>query len=128
MKPRQDGNGPVVVFIFRQETRKLSEEENKRRTEDVPNWTLEQLKKNRNFEPRVLDDHGHRLNQPGSGASDDKVIAFNFIEAANLSQNPHLGLRYGVGDRSAFPWKVPPRRASACESSAAESLSVEQRG
>ena len=103
--------GQSFVFIFRQGIRKLSEEENKQRTEEVRGWALEQLKKNRNFEPRVLGDEGQRLGNEPAHANDGNVIALNFIEATNFEEalqiaKSHPGLRYGV-QIEVRPWKDP---------------------
>jgi hypothetical protein len=100
------------VFIFRQGSRKLSEEEQKRRTEEVRAWALEQLKDGRNFDPRVLGDESYRLEDGTAGAnSDGPVIAFNFIEANDFSEavelaKTHPGLRYGVRIE-VRPWADP---------------------
>jgi hypothetical protein len=52
------------VFIFRQGPARLSDEEQKQRTEEVRGWALEQIKQGRNLEPRILGDECYR---PGGG-------------------------------------------------------------
>ena len=59
------------VFIFRQVSRKLSEEEQQRRTDEVRVWALEQLKDGRNFDPRVLGDESYRLEDSTVSANSD---------------------------------------------------------
>lgn len=49
------------VFIFRQGSRKLIEEEQRRRTEEVRNWALRQIEENRGLDPRVLGQESARL-------------------------------------------------------------------
>jgi hypothetical protein len=101
------------VLIFRQGTKTLSEDEQKRRTEEVRGWALQQIKDGRGLEPRVLGDQSIRL---GDSASDGVVIALNFIhatdfdEAVNIART-HPGLRYGVSIE-VRPW-TDPRAASA---------------
>ena len=42
------------VFIFRQGSRKLAEDEQKQRTEEVREWALKQVKDGRGLDPRIL--------------------------------------------------------------------------
>ena len=90
------------VFIFRQGPTRLSDEEQKQRTEEVRGWAIEPIKHGRNLEPRILGDESYRLGEDARNKSDDgTVVALNFIEAIDISDavdiaNPHPGLRYGV--------------------------------
>jgi hypothetical protein len=105
------------VFIFRQGSRQLSEDEQQRRTEQVRAWALEQLKGNRNFDPRVLGNESYRLgDSTDSTNGEGPVIAFNFVEANNFSEavelaKTHPGLRYGV-KIEVRPW-IDPRAQTA---------------
>jgi hypothetical protein len=90
------------VFIFRQGPTRLSDEEQKQRTEEVRGWALEQIKQGRNLEPRVLGDESYRLVEDARNQSDDgTVVALNFIEATDITEavsiaKTHPGLRYGI--------------------------------
>jgi hypothetical protein len=92
---------PGFVLIFRQDTKTLSEDEQKRRTEEVRAWALQQIKEGRGLEPRVLGDQSIRLGDSAGAASDGAVIALNFIQATDFDEavniaKTHPGLRYGV--------------------------------
>src|SRR5215831_18187696 len=92
------------VFIFRQGSRKLAEDEQKQRTEEVREWALKQVKDGRGLDPRILGEESLRL---GDGS-----IAINFIEATDFSDavkiaESHPGLRYGV-NIEVRPW-IDPR-------------------
>ena len=54
------------VFIFHNGSRKLSEEEEKRRTGEVRSWALHQIKEGRGLEPRMLgvQFHHDRVRRP----------------------------------------------------------------
>jgi hypothetical protein len=90
------------VFIFRQGPARLSDEEQKQRTEEVRGWALEQIKQGRNLEPRILGDESYRLGEDARNKSDDgTVVALNFIEATDIREavsiaKTHPGLRYSV--------------------------------
>jgi hypothetical protein len=90
------------VFIFRQGPTRLSDEDQKQRTEEVRDWALEQIKQGRNLEPRVLGDESYRLEEDARNQSDDgTVVALNFIEATDITEavsiaKTHPGLRYGI--------------------------------
>ena len=90
------------VFIFRQGPTRLSDEEQKQRTQEVRGWALEQMKQSRNLEPRILGDESYRLGEDARNKGDDGiVVALNFIEATDISEavsiaKTHPGLRYGV--------------------------------
>jgi hypothetical protein len=104
------------VFIFRQGQKTLSEDEQKRRTEEVRAWALQQIKDGRWLEPRVLGDQSIRLGDSDGAASDGSVIALNFIQATDFDEavniaKTHPGLRYGVSIE-VRPW-TDPRAASA---------------
>jgi len=75
------------VFIFRQGPTRLSDEDQKQRTEEVRDWALEQIKQGRNLEPRVLGDESYRLEEDAHNQSDDgTVVALNFIEATDINE------------------------------------------
>jgi len=90
------------VFIFRQGFTRLSDEEQKQRTEEVRRWALEQIKQGRNLEPRILGEESYRLGDDAHNKSDERtVVALNFIEATDVKEavsiaRTHPGLRYGV--------------------------------
>ena len=90
------------VFIFRQGPTRLSDEEQKQRTEEVRGWAFEQIKQGCNLEPRILGDESYRLGEDARNRSDDgTVVALNFIEATDISEavsiaKTHPGLSYGV--------------------------------
>jgi hypothetical protein len=113
------GMSKSFVFIFRQGNRKLTEEEQKRRTEEVRAWALQHIKNGFHLEPRVLGEESHRLGDGTAGASADApVIALNFIEATDLEKaveiaKTHPGLRYGI-EIEVRPW-TDPRSAAAPE-------------
>ena len=99
--PQGDKMKGSFVFIFRQGSRKLSEEEQKRRTEEVRTWALGQIKQGRKLEPRVLSPDTSRLGEGADSDSGAPIVALNFIEAADLNDaigiaKTHPGLRYGV--------------------------------
>src|SRR4030095_2942473 len=103
------------VFIFRQGHKTLSEDEQKRRTEEVRVWALQQIKDGRGLEPRVLGDQSIRLGDSAGAVSDGVVIALNFIQATDFDEavniaKTHPGLRYGVSIE-VRPW-TDPRAAS----------------
>jgi hypothetical protein len=107
---------PGFVFIFRQGHKILSEEEQKRRTEEVRAWALQRIKDGSGLEPRVLGDQSIRLGDSAGAASDGVVIALNFIQATDFDEavniaKTHPGLRYGVSIE-VRPWS-DPRAASA---------------
>jgi len=109
--PQGDKMKKSFVFIFRQGSRKLSDEEQKRRTEAVRAWALEQIKQGRNLEPRVLSLDAYRLGDDGNTNTGALIVALNFIEAADLNEaisiaKTHPGLRYGV-TIEVRPWTDP---------------------
>ena len=104
------------VLIFRQGHKTLSEEEQKRRTEEVRAWALKQIKDGRGLEPRVLGDQSIRLGDSAGATSDGAVIALNFVQATDFDEavniaKTHPGLHYGVSIE-VRPW-TDPRAASA---------------
>jgi len=100
------------AFIFRKGTRKLSEGEQKRRTDEVRAWALQQIDEGRGLDPRILDDESVRLGDTSAiSTGEGSVIALNFIQAADFSEavaiaRTHPGLRYGV-DIEVCPWTDP---------------------
>ena len=95
--------GKSFVFIFRQGSRKLTEEEQKRRREEVRAWALQHIKNGSHLDPRILGEESRsRLGDGTAQANTDApVIALNFVEATNLEQavemgKTHPGIRYGV--------------------------------
>jgi hypothetical protein len=99
------------VFIFRKGKRTLSEEEEKRRTEEVRAWALQEAKAHE-LEPRILGDESYYLGDSDKGSSSDgTVIALNFIKAEDFDEavkvaKSHPGLRYGVSIE-VRPWADP---------------------
>jgi hypothetical protein len=100
------------VFIFRKGTRQLSEEEQKRRTDEVRTWALQQIKDARGLDPRILDEESVHLGESATNSTGEgSVIALNFIQAADFSEavataKTHPGLRYGV-NIEVRPWSDP---------------------
>ena len=90
------------VFIFRQGATRLTDEEQKQRTEEVRDWALEQIKQGRNLEPCILGEQSYQLAEDARNKGDDgTVVALNFIEATDINEavsiaKTHPGLRYGV--------------------------------
>ena len=90
------------VFIFRQGPIRLTDEEQKQRTEEVRDWALEQIKQGRNLEPCILGEESYLLAEDApNGGDDGTVAALNFIEATDIREaaniaKTHPGLRYGV--------------------------------
>ncbi len=101
----------TFVLIFREGTRRLSEAEQKSRTEAVRNWALQQVQLH-NLDPRVLSDEGRQLgNDAHNNSQGNRVIALNFLEAENFNEavqiaQSHPGLQYGVGIE-VRPWRNP---------------------
>ncbi len=102
------------VFIFRPGSRILTEEEQKRRTEEVRDWAKQHLDSHK-LDPRVLAEESYRLgDDPGGAATSGPVIALNFIEAKDFSEavaiaESHPGLRYGVSIE-VRAWRDPRAR------------------
>jgi hypothetical protein len=102
---------PSFVFIFRKSNRTLSEEEQKRRTEEVRAWALQEVKAH-DLEPRVLGDESLYLGDSVKGSNGEAtVIALNFIKAEDFDEavkiaKSHPGLRYGVSIE-VRPWTDP---------------------
>lgn len=102
------------VFIFRQ-GRKLTEEEQKRRTEEVSAWARQRLNDDPSFDPRVLGEESSRVGD-SVPTIDGAVIALNFIQAADFNEavviaKTHPGLRYGVSIE-VRPWRDPRARTA----------------
>jgi hypothetical protein len=106
---------PSFVFIFRKGNRTLSEEEQKRRTEEVRAWALQEVKAH-DLEPRVLGDESLYLGDSVRGSDGEPtVIALNFIKAEDFDEavkiaKSHPGLRYGVSIE-VRPWIDPRNQA-----------------
>ena len=101
----------AFVLIFREGTRKLSEEEQKSRTEAVRDWALQQVRPH-NLDPRVLSDESRRLGDDFEENSHSRrVIALNFLEAEDFNHairiaQTHPGVQYGIGIE-VRPWRDP---------------------
>jgi len=109
---REAGHEKIICFHIPQSTRKRSEGEQKRRTDEVRAWALQQIDEGRGLDPRILDDESVRLGDTSaSSTGEGSVIALNFIQAADFSEavaiaRTHPGLRYGV-DIEVRPWTDP---------------------
>lgn len=110
--PKEEGSTKKQSFVslFPEGSQRLSEEEQKRRTEEVRAWAVKQSKDERAFDRRVLDEMGYRTDGI-ERTNDASVIALNFIEAAEFTEavalaRTHPGLRYGVSIEVP-PWKDP---------------------
>jgi hypothetical protein len=106
------------VFIFRQGSSSLTEEEQKRRTEEVRDWATQHIKDGHGLDPRVLDNESLRLGDHATHAdTEGQVIALNFIEATDFEDavriaKTHPGLRYGVRIE-VRPWRDPRAQPAA---------------
>jgi hypothetical protein len=106
------------VLIFRQGSRTLTDEEQKRRTEEVRAWAIQHINDGHRLDPRVLDDESRRVGDDASHAGGDgRVTALNFIEAIDFDDavkiaSTHPGLRYGIGIE-VRPWKDPRAQSAA---------------
>ena len=104
------------VFIFGQGSKTLSEVEQKRRTEGVRAWALQQ-QQDRNFEPRILGAESEQLGDRADSVTNERpVIALNFIEARDFNEavqiaQTHPGLRYGV-NIEVREWTDPRARSA----------------
>ena len=102
----------LYVLIFRQGNRKLSDDEQRRRTDEVRAWALQQIQQGRGLDPRILGEESERLGDNRGSLNDPQpVIALNFIQAANFEEaikiaKTHPGLRYGVSIE-VRPWADP---------------------
>ncbi len=93
------------VFLFRQ-GRNLSEEEQKRRSDDVRLWAARQVNEGRRPDPRRLGEESYRVAPDGeSGLAQANrewpLIAIVFLEASDFGEavkiaKTHPGIRYGV--------------------------------
>ena len=107
------------VFIFRQgSSGNLTDEEQKRRTEEVRDWATQHIKDGHGLDPRVLDNESRHLGDDATHSeSDGPVIALNFIEATDFEDavrmaKTHPGLRYGVRIE-VRPWRDPRAQPAA---------------
>ena len=105
------------VFLFRQTTTQLSEEDQKRRAEEVRSWALRQNKEGRKLDPRIMGQENYRIGPDGKGGpigetGDEPLIAITFLEARDFAEalrvaETHPGLRYGVSIE-VRSWAQPP--------------------
>jgi hypothetical protein len=105
------------VFIFRQTGKKLSQEEDKRGTEEVRAWALQQIADGRDLEPRILGEESDRVGQVSAEDFGAQVIALNFIKAKDFSEaveiaKSHPGHRYGISIEVRL-WKDPRQQQVA---------------
>src|SRR5262245_47491751 len=94
------------VFLFRQDqSKQLSEADQKRRAEEVRTWAIRQNNEGRKLDPRILTGQNHRVNpdnQSGPATADEGVVvAITFLEAHDFAEavkiaETHPGLHYGV--------------------------------
>jgi hypothetical protein len=105
----------TFVFIYRQGARKLSDEEQKRRSEEVRAWATRQNSEGRKLDPRILGDENYSVGLESDGTDaanrDGRLIAIVFIEANDFSEavkiaKTHPGIRYGVSIE-VRPWGRP---------------------
>lgn len=100
------------VLLFRQGDRKLTEAEQKRRSEEVRAWMMQQFGEGRFPDPRLLGDESYRSDDHASGANEGgKILAIVFIDARDFSEaakiaRTHPGLHYGV-NIEVRPWSRP---------------------
>jgi hypothetical protein len=107
------------VLIFRQGRRLLTEEDQKRRTEEVRQWAIRHINDGHGLDPRVLDEESRRLGDevPTAAHGDGHVIALNFIDATNVDDavrvaSTHPGLRYGISVE-VRRWRDPRAQSAA---------------
>lgn len=103
------------VFIFRQSKHPMTQEQLKRRAEEVRAWALQLRHEGHTLEPHLLGEERFLETPTGSdgsdaAAGDDPVTAvlivdFPRFEEATKAARTHPGLRYGVSVevREAFP-------------------------
>ena len=104
------------VFIFRQSKHPMTQEQQKRRTEEVRAWAIQLRDAGHALEPHMLGEERFfeaAAGSDGSGATaggGDPVTAiliagFQRFEEATKAAQTHPGLRYGVSVevREAFP-------------------------
>ena len=93
------------VLIFRQGPIQLSDEEQKKRREEVKNWALRQREEGRALDGRVLEDESRTIPpntvRPDGPDREWPVIAFAFLEARSFQEaveiaQTHPGIRFGV--------------------------------
>jgi hypothetical protein len=110
----------AFVFLFRQSS-PLSEDDQKRRAEEVRNWALRQNAEGHKLDPRILGEEKHLIGPNGkSGATsqsaDGPLTAILFSEARDFAEavkiaESHPALRYGVISVEVRPWTTPPAAA-----------------
>jgi hypothetical protein len=109
------------VLIFCQGSRKLTAEEQRKRSEEVRVWALQQIQEGRDLDPRVLEGEAKTLGDDTNKTSDHPpVIALNFIQARDFEEaigiaKTHPGLRYGVSIE-VRPWMDPRSQGSRVQS------------
>lgn len=103
------------VIIYRQTPKQFSEEEQKRRADEVRAWALGTNQEGHRLDGRILQKDARTL-APASGASTpnngDPVIAISFLDARDLEEamqvaQTHPGLKYGVAIE-VREWEPPP--------------------
>ena len=113
--PSRNRREVFFCFHIRKGNRTLSDDEQKRRTEEVRAWALQEVKTH-DLEPRVLGNESFYVGD-GDGSNHDRtVIALNFIKAADFDEavkiaKTHPGLRYGVSIE-VRPWTDPRNKAA----------------
>jgi hypothetical protein len=104
------------VFIYRQGRRILSEEEQKRRADEVRAWALEQIAEGRKLGPHLMEPEYYRTSAEGESdhapaGTDSPPVAIVFLEARDFGEaigiaKTHPGIRYGVSIE-VRPWTTP---------------------
>jgi hypothetical protein len=104
------------VFIYRQGSRILSEEEQKRRADEVRAWALKQITEGRKLDPHLMEPEYYRTSAEGESdhapaGTDSPPVAIVFLEARDFGEaigiaKTHPGIRYGVSIE-VRPWTTP---------------------
>jgi hypothetical protein len=104
------------VFIYRQGSRILSEEEQKRRADEVRAWALKQIAEGRKLDPHLMGPEYYRTSAEGESdhapaGTDSPPVAIVFLEARDFGEaigiaKTHPGIRYGVSIE-VRPWTTP---------------------
>jgi hypothetical protein len=113
------------AFIFRQSNHPITQEQQKRRAQEVRDWALHLRDQGHTLEPHLLGTDRY-VAQPngtkpaGDEAPADPVIAILIVDCANFDEAKkialtHPGLRYGVSievREAASPVAPPPHTSS----------------
>src|SRR5262245_59229061 len=110
------------VFLFRLNSKQLSEADQKRRAEEVRAWALRQNKEGRKLDPRILGAENHLISSHSKGnpvlqSGDGSLAAITFFEASDFTEavkiaETHPSLHYG-GSVEIREWNPPAAPATS---------------